>query len=63
MLIGIYYACIFFYAIVGYKRPHGNTIRYLLLILACYIALSIIVMLERWEISWIIMPPATLPPS
>ena len=25
------------------------------LILACYIALSIIVMLERWEISWIII--------
>lgn len=55
VLIGIYYACIFFYAIVGYKRPHGNTIRYLLLILAFYVAASTIVTNERWGISWIIM--------
>ncbi len=55
VLIGIYYACIFYYAIVGYKTPHGNMIRYLLLILAFYITASIIVTIERWGASWIIV--------
>ncbi|MBQ4208215.1 MAG: hypothetical protein II621_07925 [Clostridia bacterium] len=55
VLIGTYYLCILYYGIAGYKTPHGNTIRYLLLILAFYIAASIIVMIERWEISWIIV--------
>lgn len=53
ILVGIYYAFVFYYGISGYKKPHGNMIRYLLLILAFYIASTIIVMVERWDIPWV----------
>lgn len=54
ILVAIYYGFVFYYGISGYKKPHGNMVRYLLLILAFYIASSIIIMVERWDVSWVI---------
>ena len=54
ILVAIYYGFIFYYGIYGYKKPHGNMVRYLLLILAFYIAASVIVLVERWDVHWII---------
>lgn len=54
ILVAVYYCFVFYYGVFGYKKPHGNMVRYLLLILALYIAASIIMMVERWDISWFI---------
>ena len=54
ILVAAYYGFVFYYGIAGYKKPHGNIIRYLLLILAFYVASSIIIMVERWDVSWIV---------
>ncbi|MBQ9228709.1 MAG: hypothetical protein IJ168_07760 [Eubacterium sp.] len=59
-LIAVYYGFVFYYGIFGYRKPHGNMVRYLLLILAVYIAYSITVMVERWDISWIIFTASNL---
>lgn len=59
-LIAIYYGFVFYYGIYGYKKPHGNMVRYLLLILAVYIAYSITIMVGRWDISWIIFTASNL---
>ena len=55
ILVAVYYSFVFYYAIAGYKKPHGNMVRYLLLILALYLVTSVIVLDERWEISWVIL--------
>lgn len=49
ILVAVYYGFVFYYGIAGYKKPHGNMVRYLLLILALYIAASIIIMVSRFE--------------
>ena len=59
-LAAVYYGFVFFYGIYGYKKPHGNMIRYLLLILAVYIAYSITIMVERWDISGMIFTASNL---
>ena len=59
-LAAVYYGFVFFYGIYGYKKPHGNMVRYLLLILAIYIAYSITIMVERWHISGIIFSASTI---
>lgn len=59
-LIAVYYGFVFYYGIYGYKKPHGNMVRYLLLILAVYIAYSITIMVVRWDISWIIFTASNL---
>ena len=59
-LIAIYYVFVFYYGIYGYKKPHGNMVRYLLLILAVYIAYSITIMVERWDISWVVFTASNL---
>ena len=59
-LIAIYYGFVLYYGIYGYKKPHGNMVRYLLLILAVYIAYSITIMVGRWDISWIVFTASNL---
>lgn len=60
ILVAVYYGFVFYYGILGYKKLHGNMIRYLLLILAVYVALSIVVLVYRWEITWIILAASNL---
>ena len=55
ILVAVYYGFVFYYGVYGYKKPHGNMVRYLFLILAFYISISIIIMVERWDISWVIL--------
>ncbi|MBQ9517329.1 MAG: hypothetical protein IJR60_04565 [Eubacterium sp.] len=49
ILVVLYYIFVFLYGVNGYKKPHGNMVRYLMLILAFYIASSVIVLFERWD--------------
>ena len=60
VLAAVYYGFVFYYGIYGYQKPHGNMIRYLLLILAVYVAYSITIMVERWDISGIIFTASNL---
>ena len=55
VLVAVYYGFVFFYGVYGYKKPHGNMVRYLLLLLAFYIAVSVLILTERWEIPWVIL--------
>lgn len=55
ILVALYYCFILYNGVHGYKLPHGNLVRYLFLTLAIYIAASIIIMVERWDISWIVV--------
>ena len=56
----VYYGFIFYYGIYGYKKPHGNLVRYLLLILAVYMAYSITIMVERWNITGIVFSASNI---
>ena len=60
VVAAVYYGFIFYYGIYGYKKPHGNMIRYLLLILAIYIAYSITIMVARWNITGIVFTASNL---
>ena len=59
-LVAVYYGFVFYYGVHGYKKPHGNLVRYLMLILAVYIAYSITITVERWDISGIIFTASNL---
>ena len=60
VLVGIYYAFVFYYGTVGYKKPHGKLVRYLMMILAVYVAYSTTIMVERWDIGGIILTSGTI---
>ncbi len=49
----VYYLFVFYYAVWGYKIPHGNLLRYLMLLLAVVTAVSIHQMLLDYpELPW-----------
>ncbi|MBQ4298514.1 MAG: hypothetical protein II771_09480 [Clostridia bacterium] len=49
---GIFYLFLFYYGIRGYKKPHGNALRYLVLVLAAVTAASIQMQLDYWSVPW-----------
>jgi len=48
----VYYGFVLYYGIKGYKKPHGNMVRYLMLILAVYIGASVITTIYTLHASW-----------
>ncbi len=61
VLVAVYYGFIFYYGIHGYKTPHGNMVRYILLTFALYIAFSIVILVERWDsYPWIIFAASNI---
>jgi len=48
----VYYGFVLYYGVRGYKKPHGNMVRYLMLILAVYIAAATITPIYSFSASW-----------
>lgn len=56
IVAGIYYCIVFYYGFRGYKTPHGNLVRYLMLILSIYIIAAIAVSIYRWyKLPWVVL--------
>ncbi|MBQ7687584.1 MAG: hypothetical protein IJT27_00055 [Clostridia bacterium] len=61
IVVGAYYCLVFFYGIYGYRIPHGNLIRYLMLILAAYNVFNVTVSIYRWyKLPWIVLVTGNL---
>lgn len=61
IVVGIYYCLVFFYGVYGYKIPHGNLIRYLMLVLAVYIISTMAVSIYRWyNLPWVVLVSGNL---
>ena len=50
--ICFFYLHLLYYGLIGYKKPHGNMVRYMMLILAIYVAASVITQINVWGASW-----------
>ena len=60
-VVGIYYCLVFYYGINGYKIPHGNLVRYLMLILAAYNIFNVTVSIYRWyKLPWVVLAAGNL---
>lgn len=61
IVVGIYYCLVFFYGVYGYKIPHGNLVRYLMLILASYNIFNVTVSIYRWyKLPWVVLVAGNL---
>ena len=61
IVVGVYYCLVFFYGIYGYRIPHGNLVRYLMLILAAYSVFNVTVSIYRWyKLPWIVLVAGNL---
>ena len=50
--ITVFYCFVLYYGIKGYQKPHGNMVRYLMLIFGVYIAGSLITEVNAWHAPW-----------
>lgn len=50
--ITVFYCFVLYYGTRGYQKPHGNLVRYLMLIFAVYIAASLITEINGWAAPW-----------
>ena len=50
--ITVYYCFVLFYGTKGYQKPHGNMVRFLMLVFAVYIAASLITEVNGWAAPW-----------
>ncbi len=61
IVVGIYYCLVFYYGVYGYKIPHGNLVRYLMLILAAYNIFNVTVSIYRWyKLPWVVLVAGNL---
>ena len=61
IVVGIYYCLVFYYGVYGYKIPHGNLVRYLMLILAAYNVFNVTVSIYRWyKLPWVVLVAGNL---
>ena len=61
IVVGIYYCLVFYYGIYGYKIPHGNLVRHLMLILAAYNVFNVTVSIYRWyKLPWVVLVAGNL---
>jgi len=49
---GIFYLFVLYYGVWGYKKPHGNLLRYLMLLLAAVTAATILMQIDHWDAPW-----------
>lgn len=49
---GVFYLLVFYYGLRGFRKPHGNMARYLMLLLAAVTAASILMQLDAQIVPW-----------
>ena len=52
LLVCVYYGLVLYYGVKGYHKPHGNMVRWLVLILAVFVAGSVLTQIERFSAAW-----------
>ena len=61
IVVGIYYLLVFYYGLRGYKTPHGNLVRYLMLVFAAYMIFTVAVSIYRWyKLPWVVLVASNL---
>ena len=59
--VGLFYGFLLYYCLKGYRKPHGNMVQILMLILAVYVASTTVVTGNRWAFtSWITLLASNL---
>jgi uncharacterized membrane protein len=58
--VTVFYCFVLYYGVKGYRKPHGNMVRYLMLIFGVYIAGSLITDLNSWTTPWPILLSGSL---
>ena len=52
LLVCVYYGLVLYYGVKGYHKPHGNMVRWLILVLAVFVAGSVLTQIERFSAAW-----------
>ena len=55
LLVCIFYGFVLYYGVKGYRKPHGDMLRWLILILAVFVAASVLMQVERFGAAWPIL--------
>ena len=55
LLVVVYYGFVLYYGVKGYQKPHGDMLRYLIIILAVFVAASVLMQVDRYSAAWPIL--------